>query len=233
MKIINIQVIPIRVPLKKAFDGSTYAITERCTTITEVVSDEGINGKIFLGDVRDEQKELIEIINNSIKPILLGEDPLCVERCWQKMFQLTKRLGKRALICSAVASVDAALWDLLGKACGQPVYKLVGGCRDTAKPIIIAGYYGKGKTMEMLCDEFLEIKERGFAGAKVKVGALEPLEDAKRIEAIRKAVGNDFIITCDANQGWTRFEAVKFGLAVKDYNVEWFEEPLCNGVIMC
>ncbi|NLI92128.1 MAG: mandelate racemase/muconate lactonizing enzyme family protein [Peptococcaceae bacterium] len=123
-------------------------------------------------------------------------------------------------------AVDAALWDLLGKACGQPVYKLVGGYRDTVKPIIIGGYYGKGKTMESWCDEFLESKAKGFAGAKIKVGGLAPLEDAKRIHAIRKAVGDDFIIACDANQGWTRFEAVQFGLAVRELNIEWFEEPV-------
>lgn len=226
MKIIDIRTIPIRVPLKQAFGGSTYAITERCTIITEVVTDEGINGKVFSGDIRDEQHEVLEIINNSLKPVLLGEDPLCIERCWQKMFQLTKRQGKRPLICSAIASVDAALWDLLGKACGQPVYKLVGGCRDTVKPIIIGGYYGEGNTIETWCEEFLEDKRIGFAGAKIKVGGLAPLEDAKRIHAIRKAVGDDFIIACDANQGWTRFEAVQFGLAVRELNIAWFEEPV-------
>jgi hypothetical protein len=55
-------------PLQQAFDGSTYAITERCTIISEVITDEGINGKIFIGDNRDQQHELVEIINNSLKP---------------------------------------------------------------------------------------------------------------------------------------------------------------------
>ncbi len=88
---------------------------------------------------------------------------------------------------------------------------MVGGCRDTVKPIVIAGYYAEGKDLNMLGNEILEFKEKGFAGAKIKVGGLSPLEDAKRIEAIRKTVGEEFMIACDANQGWTRFEA--FSLA--------------------
>ncbi|KAF0824970.1 hypothetical protein KIS1582_1172 [Cytobacillus firmus] len=226
MQITNIKAIPIRMPLEHAFDGSTYAMTERCTIISIVETDEGIIGRVFIGDNRDHQHEVVELINTTIKSILLGEDPLCIERCWQKMFRLTIRLGNRAQTCAAIAAVDAALWDLLGKACKQPVYKLVGGFQDSVKPIIIGGYYEKGKTIGALCEEILEYKEMGYAGAKVKVGGLSPKEDAKRIEAIRKSVGEDFIIACDANQGWTRFEAVDFGLSVKELNIEWFEEPV-------
>ncbi|GGE55588.1 mandelate racemase [Pullulanibacillus camelliae] len=226
MKIIDVIATPIRMPLPKVFNGSTYAIKERCTIITEVITDEGVNGRIFLGDNRDQQQHVVDLIHNSIKPLLLEEDPLCIERCWQKMFHLTRRLGNRSLICAAIASVDAALWDLLGKKSQLPVYKLVGGYSDTVKPIIIAGYYENGSDMNRLQNEFLIYKDKGFAGSKVKVGALSPKEDAERIKAIREAVGEDFIIACDANQGWTRFEAVEFGQRVKELNIEWFEEPV-------
>jgi len=226
LKITDIRTVPICVPLKDVFGGSTYAIRERRTIITEVMTDEGVKGRIFNGDIRDQQAEVMKIIHSTLKPLLLGEDPLCVERCWHKMFTATKNQGNRALICSAIAAVDNCLWDLLGKACGLPVYKLIGGCRDEVKPIIIGGYYGEGKTLGMLCDEMHEIKENGYAGCKVKVGGLSPLEDAERITAIRKSIGDDFIIACDANQGWTRFEAVQFGLKVRDLNIAWFEEPV-------
>ncbi|TKC16352.1 mandelate racemase/muconate lactonizing enzyme family protein [Robertmurraya kyonggiensis] len=226
MKIIDIKATPIRMPLKEAFDGSTYGMTERCTIITEVITDEGINGRTFLGDNRDHQAEVVALINNNMRTILLSEDPTCIERCWQKMFQLTIRLGNRPQICSAIAAVDAALWDLLGKASNQPIYKLVGGYSDTVKPMIIGGYYGKDRDSQYLCEEMLDFKEQGFAGAKIKVGGLSPREDANRIEAVRGAIGEDFIIACDANQGWTRFEAVEFGLRVRDLDIAWFEEPV-------
>ncbi len=226
MKIIDIHAIPIRMPLEQAFDGSTYGMTERCTIITEIVTDEGVTGRTFLGDNRDQQLEVVNMINYTIKSILIGEDPICIEKCWQKLFPLTLRLGNRSQVCAAIAAVDAALWDVLGKACQQPVYKLVGGCRDTVKPIVIGGYYGKDRNIQTLCDEMQEFKEMGYAGAKIKVGGLGPKEDAKRIEAVRKVVGEDFLIACDANQGWTRFEAAEFGQRVKELGIEWFEEPV-------
>ncbi|MGP4017450.1 mandelate racemase/muconate lactonizing enzyme family protein [Saccharopolyspora sp. 5N708] len=226
MKIRDVQAIPIRVPLRQQFDAATYAITERCTIVVEVHTDDGPSGRIFIGDNRDQQDAVVTLIHDRLRPVLIGEDPVCVERCWQQMFQLTRSLGNRPLLCSAIAAVDAALWDLAGKVCGQPVYKLVGGCRDAARPIIIAGYYAPGKDLAALRDEFEGIKAQGFAGAKVKVGGVSPQEDARRIEAIRAAVGDDFIIACDANQGWDRFEAVEFGLAVKPLGIAWFEEPV-------
>lgn len=226
MKITDIKVTAICVPLSSIYDGATYAVSERRTIITEVITDEGISGRVYTGDIRDQQSEVVGIIENDIKPLIIGEDPLCVERCWQKMFQATKPLFNRALKCSAIAAVDNALWDLLGKACNIPAYKLFGGYTNKVRPIVIGGYYADGKTLEMLCDEMLEYKAQGYAGSKVKVGKLSPLEDAKRIETIRKAAGDDFIITADANQGYSRFQATEFALAVRDLNVEWFEEPV-------
>jgi L-alanine-DL-glutamate epimerase-like enolase superfamily enzyme len=226
MKIREIRAIPIRMPLQQQFDGATYAITERCTIVVEVKTDGGPTGRIFIGDHRDQQEAVVNLIHDRLRPQLLGEDPVCVERCWQRMFRLTRGLGNRALLCSAIAAVDAALWDLVGKVCGQPVYKLVGGCRDAVQPIIIAGYYAPGKDSAALREEFRAIKAQGFAGAKVKVGGTSPYEDARRVEAIRSEVGDDFIIACDANQGWDRYNAVRFGLAVKPLGIAWFEEPV-------
>jgi D-galactarolactone cycloisomerase len=213
-------------PLKQKFDAATYAITERCTIVVEVDTDDGLQGRIFIGDNRDQQDIVVSTIKDRLRPLLLGEDPTRIERCWQKMFRLTRSLGNRALICASIAAVDASLWDLTGKAANLPVNKLVGGYRDKARPIIIAGYYAPGKDLEAFRDEFRRIQAQGFAGAKIKVGGAGPLDDARRIEAIRDAVGDDFIITCDANQGWNRYDAVEFGLAVKHLGVEWFEEPV-------
>jgi L-alanine-DL-glutamate epimerase-like enolase superfamily enzyme len=226
LKITEIKTIPLEMPLTHPFPGSTYSITKRCTLITEVNTDEGIAGVTFLGDNKYFQDAVIRIIREDFAPILIGEDPLCTERCWQKMFQVTLKQGDRARVAEAMGAVDTSLWDLLGKACNQPVHKLLGGYTDRLHPIIITGYYEAGKGPKDLAEEVKHYKEQGFAGAKVKVGGLSPLDDAKRVEAVREAVGADFIIGCDANQGWTRHEAVQFGLAVRDLGITWFEEPV-------
>jgi D-arabinonate dehydratase len=94
------------------------------------------------------------------------------------------------------------------------------------RPIVTGGYYTEGNDHAELIDEVLQTKENGFAVTKIKVGGLSPLEDAKRIEAVRSAVVDDFMIAVDANQGWSRNEAVAFGQAAKDLDLLWFEEPV-------
>lgn len=226
MKITDIKTIAIRVPLEKYFPASTYEIRERCTIITEIHTDGGVIGRTFLGDNRDKQGEVMQTIDTVLKPLLIGMDPLFTERCWHKMFDVTLIQGNRREVAEAIAAVDTALWDVRGKICGQSVCKLIGGYTDRLHPIVTGGYYTHGEGYGELIEEIQGMRAEGYAGTKIKVGGLAPLEDAKRIEAVRKAIGDDFIIAVDANQGWTRDEAVTFGLAVKEFNLAWFEEPV-------
>jgi len=226
MKITQVKAVPIRMPLDRVFPGSTYDIKVRCTIVTEVHTDEGHIGRTYLGDNRDNQAQVYNIIVDTLGPMVIGEDPLLVDRCWHKMFEKTLTQGNRKKIFEGIAAIDTALWDLRGKICNQPVYKLLGGYTDRLKPIVIGGYYTANNDHRKLIEEIMQTKQSGFAGSKIKVGGLSPLEDAKRIEAVRSALGDDFIIAVDANQGWSRDDAVQFGLAVRDLDLAWFEEPV-------
>jgi D-arabinonate dehydratase len=226
MKISQVKAIPVRMPLAHVFPGSTYEIRERCTIITEIHTDEGHVGRTFLGDNRDTQSHVLKVITDLLTPSIIGEDLFFIERCWHKMFDMTLKQGNRKEIAEAIGAIDTALWDLRGKICNQPVFKLLGGYTDKLQPIVTGGYYTEKNDHGELIDEALQIKENGYAGAKLKVGGLSPLEDAKRIQAVRSAIGDHFLIAVDANQGWSRHEATEFGLAVRELNLAWFEEPV-------
>jgi D-arabinonate dehydratase len=101
----------------------------------------------------------------------------------------------------AQACVDSALWDAVGKALDTPLYKIWGGFRDSLQVICIAGYYEEGKTLADFGREMEWIKTSGYAGCKFKVGGRTPAEDALRVRTARAAVGEDFVLTVDANQG--------------------------------
>ena len=126
----------------------------------------------------------------------------------------------------AIAAVDNALWDALGKALDQPVYKLLGGYRDRVRVIAIGGYIRDGDPTQNLIDEIESYKSIGVLGLKLKVGKLSVEEDLERTRLARKIGGDDFLLSVDANQAWTVDEAVRFARSVRDLNLAWLEEPV-------
>ncbi len=225
MKIERIEVIPIEVPLAQTFWGSKYSMSERATLITRIFTDCGIVGEIYNGDEVHTQHEIAKIITEELQPMLVGEDPLLVERCWEKMQILTfDILRDRKLVIMAMACVDSALWDVVGKSAGLPVYKLWGGYRETMPVVAIGGYYGR--TDQELAAEMEDYLEMGLAGCKTKVGGRSPEEDARRFKAMQAAGGEGFVLMADANVGYTPAEALEFVRLVGAESLRWFEEPV-------
>ena len=225
MKIERIEVIPVVVPLSETFMGSKYSMSERATLITRVYTDDGAMGECYNGDEPDTHHKIARIITDELQPLIIGEDPLLVERCWEAMLPPTfDILRDRKLVVMAMAAVDSALWDLAGKVANLPVYKLWGGYRTSLPIVAIGGYYGK--TDAQLAAEMEDYQEMGLAGCKLKIGGLSPAEDAHRFRVAQAAAGDGFVFTVDANQGYTVAEAVEFVRLVGPENIRWFEEPV-------
>jgi D-galactarolactone cycloisomerase len=218
-----IDTIPIRIPLNKHYRGSHYSMTHRSTIVTRVRCADGVVGEAYAGDEDATLLEIDQIIKRELTPGLLGQDAMAVERCWEIARPATfDILRDRRLGLVACACVDAAIWDAVGKALGQPLWRLWGGYRNELPMIAIGGYYGDSLTLE---DEVAEYLERGLAGMKLKVGGRSPEEDAARVKTARDAAGPGFVLAVDANQGWVPSDAIRFGRLVRDYDIAWFEEP--------
>jgi L-alanine-DL-glutamate epimerase-like enolase superfamily enzyme len=225
MRIERIEAEAIAIPLSRDFGGSTYHVTRRCTVITRVYSQDGLVGEVYNGDNRDHAAHIARMIVDQLTPLVLGEDPFAVERVWQKLFAQTIAAGDRKVMLEAIACIDCALWDLMGKSLGKPVRDLLGGFCDALPIISIGGYYVEGKTYADIGREMEMYRDAGMAGCKFKVGGLSPAEDAKRVEAARKAAGDDFMLAVDANRGWDVEHAIRFAHLVEPLDIRWFEEP--------
>jgi D-arabinonate dehydratase len=125
----------------------------------------------------------------------------------------------------AQACIDSAVHDAIGKLLGQPLHVLWGNPRETVPTVALGGYYRERNELEGLAEEVAELKAFGIGGLKLKVGGRTPAEDEKRARAVRRAGGDDFILACDANQGWTRQEAIEFARRTADLGLRWLEEP--------
>ena len=186
--------------------------SKRNWCFVKVYTDEGITG---LGEGSGWPR-VVETAINDLKPIVIGEEPMNIERIWQKMLVSTMGAGMTGTPGSgSMNAIDMALWDIKGKALNTPVWNLLGGkVRDRIRA------YGHAKTPERA----LELKERGLTA--VKTGGVH--RTVEKVDAIRKAVGDEMDIMVDAHgpPWFTTKDAIVIGKALEPYKLLFYEDPV-------
>jgi D-galactarolactone cycloisomerase len=225
MRISGIDAIAIDIPLTRNFGGSTYAVLKRSTVITRLRTDDGLVSEVYNGDNREAGPEIVRLIREELGPLVVGESIFAGERIWSKLFARTLPSRDRKTLLEAIACIDCAVWDVVGKATGRSVRELLGGYTDKVPIISIGGYYMEGKTLPDIGREMETYRSSGMAGCKFKVGGLSPRADAERVRAAREAAGPDFMLAVDANRGGTAEQAIEFARLVEPLDIRWFEEP--------
>lgn len=225
MRIHSIEAIAVDIPLSKNFGGATYSVLKRSTVVTRLRTEGGLVSEVYNGDNRADGPEICRLIREVLAPAVKGMAIFAVERVWERLYGLTIAMGDRKVLLEAIACVDCAIWDVMGKAVGRTVNELLGGYRQDNPIISIGGYYMQGKTLADIGIELESYRDAGMAGCKFKVGGLSPEKDAERVETARKAAGRDFVLAVDANRGWTANDAIKFARLVEHLDIAWFEEP--------
>jgi D-galactarolactone cycloisomerase len=224
MKITDVQTIRLRAAIPAAgqvFSRSGVRST-RSTTLVRVDTDEGISG---IGSASGNGELIEVIVAKVIKPLLVGMDPTEIDPIWDRVYVRGghKEFGTRGIGVVALSGVDMALWDILGKARGVPLYQLLGGkCRDKVPVYATALYPEEPSKVARRARGFAE---QGFHGVKIKVG-FDLDQDIRIIRAVREELGKDFIVMTDANQGYSIDVALKASDAFADCGAYWLEEPL-------
>ncbi|OVZ65091.1 MULTISPECIES: mandelate racemase/muconate lactonizing enzyme family protein [unclassified Pigmentiphaga] len=225
-RITRIETIPLRVELERPATGSTLKLTHRCTIVTRVHTDAGVVGECFNGNDDELQPAIIRLIHDELEPLLKGRRVAAIDDAWAATRRATEPfLRDRRVALRAQACVDSALHDAVGKLAGLPLHLLWGGARERVPVVALGGYYRQSGDLEALADEVAELKAFGIHGLKLKLGGKTPAEDALRAQTVRRAGGDGFVLACDANQGWSREEALEFVRRTRDLNLAWFEEP--------
>jgi L-alanine-DL-glutamate epimerase-like enolase superfamily enzyme len=225
MRIATIEAFAIDIPLARNFGGSTYSVLKRSTVVTRLTTTEGVRSEVYNGDNREHGPEIARIVREELFPLVKGASIFATEHHWQRMFALSVTGRDRKTLLEAIACVDCAIWDAIGRTTGASVRQLLGGYREAVPIISIGGYYREGKTLADVGREMEAYRDAGMAGCKFKVGGLAPEEDAMRVEAARKAAGPDFALMVDANRGWSAPDAIRFARLIEEHDIRWFEEP--------
>jgi len=175
----------------------------------------------------------VYIIEQCLKPLVLGANPFDVEVLWEKMFRSTINFGRKGVAIEAISAVDIALWDLMGKITGQPVYNLLGG-KTRARIRVYASRLYANRDLERLAAEAATFRKRGFTAMKQRFGygpadGLPGMRaNVELIRTVRDAAGSDVEIAADAYMGWDVPYAIRMIRMIEDagLNLAWVEEPV-------
>ncbi|MBZ5595559.1 MAG: mandelate racemase/muconate lactonizing enzyme family protein, partial [Acidobacteriia bacterium] len=197
--------------------------------IVRLHTDAGITGE-------GEGSGGADLFRQGFADLVIGEDPFMVGRIWEKMFAATygrepsmRGWSQRGII-SAIAPIDAALYDIMAKSAGLPLYKFLGGYRDSVPVYVTGGYYREGKGIPELVQEIRGYTDQGFNAIKLKVGGISGgysiEDDYNRVKAVRDAVGPAVRLMLDANNGWDVENTIRASNKMYNLDITWLEEPL-------
>ncbi len=218
--------LPLATPISdaKVLTGRQKPMTEIAMLFAEVETSDGHRGLGFSYSKRAGGPGQFAHAKE-IAPALIGEDPSDIAKLWNKLCWAGASVGRSGLSTQAIGAFDVALYDLKAKRAGLSLAKLLGAHRDS-----VACYNTSGgflhTPLEQLLVNAAASRERGIGGIKLKVGQPDRALDIKRVEAVRKHLGDDVPLMVDANQQWDRPAAQRMCRLFEDFNLVWIEEPL-------
>lgn len=249
MRVIGVQAIPIHEP-EPTDDGGWWVTTPmdiltmperghsgpaapaRGSRVTNVIvqvrTDADIDG---YGLVGVGSPSSVGVIEHHLAPVVIGQNPFDVERLWELMYRSTLNIGRKGLVIEAISAVDIALWDIMGKATGQPVYNLLGGRTNKRLRAYVSQSYAyadidrvRAEAAQYMRDGFTALKMRfGYGPSDGRAGMRKNYE---LVSAVREVVGDDVDLMADAYMGWDVPYAIAMIRRLDDLELRWVEEPV-------
>jgi L-alanine-DL-glutamate epimerase-like enolase superfamily enzyme len=247
MEIADVRTIPLSYRCEQPYMSAAGMQAVRNALLVEIETDNGLVGLGEAGSAGGPLASTQVVVEQELKPLLVGEDPLRIEYLWQKMFQRSRQHGRRGIVMHAISGIDIALWDIVGKVAKLPLYRLLGAYRDQVEAYASGGFYQEGKDIAGLIEEAESAVAQGYRAMKMKIGrnpstqtnlreilahhdmcvvSLE--EDLARVEAVRQALGPEGKLMVDINCAWSPALAIQMGKAMEPYQVYWIEEPVAT-----
>jgi len=195
--------------------------------VVEIFTDDGLVG---VGNAALAPQVAKQTIDLYLKPLLMGQNPWDIEFLWQHMYRKTMAFGRKGIGMVAISAVDIALWDLLGKAAKQPVYRVLGGRTKPRIPVYASRLYATEPGA--LAAEAVRYKNEGYKAMKLRFGwgpvdgAAGMQRNLDLVRSVRVAVGNDIDVMADAYMGWTLDYAKRMLPLLEPFQLRWLEEPV-------
>ncbi|WBV44340.1 mandelate racemase/muconate lactonizing enzyme family protein [Pseudoroseomonas cervicalis] len=226
MKITDITCHVLQSKVEQPFTSARgWLYTTRASCIVEITTDAGITG---WGECYGPAAVNKTIIETQYRNRVIGRDPFDVEVVWEDLYNRIKDYGLTGMTIAALSGIDIALWDIIGRAVGKPIHKLIGGAHRSEVQAYATGLYfiDMDRLVEEAVEEAEDYAAQGFRAIKMKIGLGDPKLDLRRVAAVRKAIGPDIKLAVDANHCFTVPQAIRLGRAMEELDLLWFEEPI-------
>lgn len=237
MEITDVRAVPLSatIPEEHRFRSDLGTRVKNDATLIYVDTDEGLTG---VGTSLGTPSVVKALVEDSLGPALIGEDPTYTERLWSKLYNGSRhepalergysqpRYDRRGVTLEAISGIDIALWDLTGKHLGQPVYKLLGAARDSVQAYGSGGWAPGDDAGPQLAGY---VDEHGFDAVKMRVVGEDDFaieHTVRRVQSARDTLGDDIDIMVDAHGSLDVTTAVRLANRLEPYDLAWFEEPV-------
>lgn len=220
MKITDVELLVLESPgVYAAPEDAGEAYGVKYLAVVRVRTDAGITGYADIETQPHVAQAIVEAPSEGVTPgfqglksVLVGEDPLEVERLWRKMYMASVYYGRRGAAIQVISGIDIALWDIMGKATGKPIYKLLGGgYRDRIRAYASTLFRPTPAAMAEACRRYLD---QGFTAVKFGWGVFgeNPRLDVELVESARRALGDEHDLLIDT--GWYIHRTAKEAIAL-------------------
>jgi L-alanine-DL-glutamate epimerase-like enolase superfamily enzyme len=199
------------------------------SVVLRLRTDAGITGwaSVSFGMIAGGPRVVETILQQEIKPVLVGQDPAFPRRIRAELWKALEYNGVGGVVQFAIAAVDIAVWDILGKSAGLPVYQMLGAFRDRMPVYSMCGwYYDNDEDLSHYRRSLTQAMEQGYHAVKIKVGRGDIDDDVRRIKAAFEIAGKGRRLMVDANQVFNRNDALRRGRIYQEMGCFWYEEPL-------
>jgi len=187
---------------------------------------DGIEGVGYAGFVPLIMLKALREAVDALAEQTIGDDPMNIEAIGKRLLHLGGFGAPAGIVTRAVAAIDIALWDIKGKSLGQPVHKLLGGCRDRV-PCYASGFLWRNYDSKALYTKGRKLVDDGYRAMKFRMGdASSVATEIDRMRALRDAVGDDIDLMVDINQGWDVNRSIHVGREMERSNLTWLEDPI-------
>ena len=232
MLIASIETFILRVPLGgKTFYSSQAKFPERNSLLVKITTDTGLTGW-GEGGQYGPPEPVASCINHVLAPLLIGTPAGAPVVTSERLYSFSRDFGQKGTYIEAISAIDIALWDLWGKALGQPVHALMGGAFRTSVHAYATGCYYPDRPWDqaqIIADievEAASYVSSGFDILKMKVGLLSVDQDLERVAAVRRSIGPDIRLLVDCNHAYNAVTAIRIGRELEKFGVHWIEEPV-------
>jgi L-alanine-DL-glutamate epimerase-like enolase superfamily enzyme len=226
MKITQVAVNVLRVPVDHPYVAGSRTVDANWHVLARVTTSDGVQGVGYIVYPRPDLMTAICHATRELGEHLVGMSILEPEAAWDRLARRGDWVGPGGLLHCALCPLDVAVWDAAGKTLGQPLHRLLGGYRDR-----LPTYASDGLWYSLSADELAASARRhvdaGFGAVKLRLGReATPELEARRVQAVREAVGPDVRIMVDATESWSLVQARRSGQVLQDAGIAWLEDPV-------